>query len=215
MDFLSVLIILFCLFDGGWHRVGLYFDVLLYLIFLVLDGFAFEVMSRHVDELVFEELAISEGAELLTQLKILWITVLLALALEVIVFSLWKFGSQVVFSLENGHCLGSVDASLLTSLRHHILGEIFRGRCLFLARPPRVWLTLSLLLLLWFFSNQLFVGLLRLHWYLLCLDELSLFEVLFSTFGGLFWLFDFGKFGQFLFLMRYLFAAQWIYAGIR
>lgn len=64
-------IVAFSLFDGGRHGVGLHLDVLLYLILLILDGFTLEVVPCHVDELVLEELAISEGAELLTQLEIL------------------------------------------------------------------------------------------------------------------------------------------------
>ncbi len=65
------LLIIFGFLDGGRHGIGLHLNVLLNLILLILNGLTFKLVSRHVYEFILEEFAVSEGAKLLTQFKVL------------------------------------------------------------------------------------------------------------------------------------------------
>jgi hypothetical protein len=49
VDLLWLFIIILSLLDGGRHGIGLQLNIFLNLIFLILNSFAFELVSCHVD----------------------------------------------------------------------------------------------------------------------------------------------------------------------
>jgi uncharacterized membrane protein YfhO len=69
-------------------------------------------MTSHVYEFILKELAVSECAELLAKLEVLRITVLLAFAFKVVVFSLQELGVEVLATLEERNCFRSINVSI-------------------------------------------------------------------------------------------------------
>lgn len=95
----------------GIHGIRLHFNILLYFLLLVLLGWLHFLRGLVIDvELVLEEFAISESGEFLTQLHILWVTVLFTFALESLVLGLSEFVGVV---LEQRNSLRSIDIPLL------------------------------------------------------------------------------------------------------
>lgn len=165
----------------GRHRVCLHLNILLDFLLLVALGLVFEVVAGHVDELVLEELAVSERAELLAELEVLGVAVLLALALELVVLGLGELRRQVVLSLEDRDRLGSLRTPLLARLGSQYLRDLL-WICLFLVGTPRIRLAFGLLDVCWLFSELLVDVLLGFDRQLLRLDQMSFLQIFFSAF---------------------------------
>ena len=140
----------FLSFCGGVHGIWLHFDVLLYLLLLLLGGFlGFGFLLSQFD-LISEEFSICKCGELLRKFNIFWVTAF-PIAIPVESFSFAERGRL----FEHGEGLGCVDASLLMLADLEL--RVIAVCCYSLgSSPPGVELCLCFWFLLW--SHTAVVG---------------------------------------------------------